>query len=182
MGAIGGLCLPHAAHAQTGLLSHSAANFASHEGNIAYLALGVGLPLLRDRGAGRDHTLRTADSLLTSTLMSEALKAVVRERRPDGTNRTSFPSGHATAAFAVAAIESHYHRREAVFWYAGAFLIADSRVTLRRHYPHDVIVGGILGIATAQLELKSRRGLVLSPLITPDTRGRGVHFQMSSTF
>ena len=69
--------------------------------------------------------------------------------------------------------KAHYHRSAAPFWYLGAAAIADSRVTLRRHYPRDVIAGGILGIGVALLETAAPRGLVLSPFIRRDHRGSG---------
>jgi membrane-associated phospholipid phosphatase len=156
------------ARAQTGLLNHDSAKFASDNGNLAYLGLGVALPLLTDGRDGKDHALRTADALGTSVLLAEGLKMIVREKRPDSNERTSFPSGHATAAFAVAAMESHYHRRFAPLWYLGAGLIADSRVTLHRHYPRDVIAGGLLGVGTAIWEWKAPHGLLLAPLIRHD--------------
>jgi len=135
--------------------------------------LGVALPLLTDGHNGRDHSLRTADALGTSVLLSEGLKLVVHERRPDGSTRDSFPSGHATAAFAVAAMESHYHRSEAPLWYLGAAVIGDSRVVLHRHYMHDVIAGGIIGIGTALLETSLRNGLILAPIIRHDGGAHG---------
>jgi membrane-associated phospholipid phosphatase len=119
------------------------AEFASHEGNLAYLALGVALPYLEERGSrlGRERSLRTLDAVVTATALSEGLKLVTRERRPDGGDHKSFPSGHATAAFAVAAMEARYYPEQAPLWYAGAAVIAGSRVRLRRHYTQDVLAG-----------------------------------------
>ena len=179
------LLLPYSARAQTGLLDHRTAQFASGSGNLAYLGLGVALPLLTDGANGKDHALRTADALGTSVIVSELIKNIVREKRPDSNARDSFPSGHATAAFAVAAMESHYHPRTAPLWYVGAALIADSRVTLHRHFTHDVIAGGILGIGTALLETSSRHGLILAPIIRRDGRSnaRGTRsITLSKTF
>ncbi len=117
---------------------------------------------------GKDHALRTTDSLLTSSLFTEALKRIVREPRPRSSdNRTSFPSGHATAAFAVATMESHYHPRQAPYWYLGATLIAASRVQRHAHHVHDVVAGAAVGYLTAHFELRSRRGLLLAPFISP---------------
>lgn len=141
--------------------------FASGSGNILYLAAGVGLPLLRDGADGRNHSLRAADALGTSVLITEGLKVLVRERRPDGSARDSFPSGHATAAFAVATVESQWHPKEAPLWYLGATLISASRVALDRHFTQDVVAGAAIGYFTARLELSRPRGLILSPLITP---------------
>jgi len=144
---------------------HEAAKFASGSGNIIYLAAGVGLPLLSDGRYGTRHALRVADALGTSVLLSEALKNLVHEKRPDSNSHDSFPSGHATAAFAVATVESDLHPHQAALWYLGATLISLSRVRLRRHTTGDVVAGAVLGAGTARVEVNQPRGLILSPFI-----------------
>ncbi|MBC8134490.1 MAG: phosphatase PAP2 family protein [Fibrella sp.] len=143
------------------------------------MIVGVVRPLLRGRqGAG--ESLRTADALITSVALTEGLKRLTREKRPDGSGSVdSFPSGHTTAAFAVAAMEAHYHPKEALYWYGGAVLIAESRVGLHRHYVHDVVAGAAVGYLTAQWAIKSPRGLVLSPVIRPETGERGFALAIS---
>lgn len=157
------------------------AQFLSREGNLAYLGLGVALPLLTDGRDGTNHSLRALDALGTSAVLSASLKALTREKRPDTDERNSFPSGHATAAFAVATVESHFHPRQAVFWYAGAALIADSRVRLHRHHTHDVLAGAALGYLTARWELARPRGLILSPVLRSE-RDRGFSVQFGGRF
>ena len=152
---------------------HKAAEFLSHSGNIIYLALGVGLPLLRDGDNGKDNAARAADALGTSVLITEALKNIVREKRPDSNERDSFPSGHSTAAFAVAAMESSFHPKEAPLWYLGATAIAGSRLALHRHYWQDVIAGAAIGYGTARWEISQPHGLILTPLIGRDMMGIG---------
>ena len=84
--------------------------------------------------------------------LSQGLKLITRERRPDGSTRDSFPSGHATAAFAVAQLASQNTRGTTgkALWFAGAALIGDSRVTLHRHSVHEVLAGALLGIAAVR--------------------------------
>lgn len=176
------LAAPTSARAQTGLLDHKTATFASREGNIAFLALGVGLPFLRDGDDKKRHGLRTLDTFAVNGLLTVGLKALVREERPDKSDRQSFPSGHASSAFAVAAMEARFHPKEAPLWYLGAFFIADSRVTLRRHHSHDVIAGAILGTATAYGETSTRRGLLLSPFISSNPKGKGMTVGVGGTF
>lgn len=142
------------------------ARFASGAGNVLFLAGGVLAPLAEDGAEGRQHTLRAADSLLASTLITEGLKSIVRERRPDSSKRNSFPSGHATAAFAVATMQASYHPRQALFWYGGATIIAASRLQLNRHYVQDVVAGAAVGYFTSRLELHLKRGLLLRPFIS----------------
>lgn len=141
------------------------AKFASGAGNLIYLGAGTLLPLLEDGKDGKEHALRTGDAALTATVITEVLKHVVREKRPHSQERTSFPSGHATAAFAVATMESHYHPKQSLLWYGGATLIAASRVQLHRHFTHDVIGGALVGYFTSKWELHRPRGLLLAPFI-----------------
>ncbi|NDC39278.1 MAG: phosphatase PAP2 family protein, partial [Proteobacteria bacterium] len=117
---------------------------------------------------GLQHTLRAGDAVLTSSTLSEILKVTIREERPDGAGHRSFPSGHATAAFAAATAQSEYHPWQTPLWMSGAGLIAASRVKLHRHYIHDVVAGGLLGMGTAELALASKRGLLLFPVIEPE--------------
>ena len=158
------------------------AKFASGTGNLLFLGAGTLLPLVEDGKDGQQHALRTADALAVSTLLAEGLKIVTHKKRPDGSNYESFPSGHATAAFTVAAMQAHYHPRQAILWYAGATTIAASRVKLHRHYTVDVLAGAALGYATARLELGQNRGLLLRPFIhqtAPDNRVTGMSVSKS---
>ncbi len=151
-----------------------ASNFASDSGNIIYLAAAVGLPLLSDGDHAKNHALRAADAIGTATLLSEGFKNLFHEKRPDSNAHDSFPSGHATAAFAAATVESDLHPREAPLWFTGATLISLSRIRLHRHYGRDVIAGALLGYGTARLELSAPRGLILSPFIQPEDRSAGL--------
>ncbi len=142
--------------------------FLSNTGNIVYLVAGVGLPLIEDGKNGKNHFLRSVDSVGTTVILTEGLKFIVHEERPDHSDNDSFPSGHASAAFSVATMESAFHPRQAPFWYAGAALIAGSRVALHRHYIHDVVAGGVLGYGISRLELGRKHGILLYPFIGPD--------------
>ncbi len=160
-------------------VNRQAWHFMSNMGNILYLAAGVGVPLIEDGRKGRTHALRSADTLLTSVLLSEGMKGLFQEKRPDSNAHDSFPSGHATAAFSVAALESGLHPRQAPYWYAGATLIAASRVGLHRHTVGDVLAGAALGYGVTRLELSTRRGLLLSPFIRPEQHAYGLTLSKS---
>ena len=67
-------------------------------GAIAALAFGV--PLIRSDEAGM---AQAGLSMVAGTGTAFALKSLVHERRPDGSDRHSFPSGHASFSFAAAA-------------------------------------------------------------------------------
>lgn len=68
--------------------------------------------------------------------------AIVRGGLPNG---YSFPSSHATLAFALATVLIAKEPRWRGRLYTLAFLIAFSRIYLGDHYPSDVIAGSILG-------------------------------------
>ena len=177
LAALGGAAIGQGARADG--VDQQVGRFASSTGNIVYLAAGTGLPLVTDGHAGKVHTLRTADALGTSVLLSDGLKALTREKRPDSNEHDSFPSGHATAAFAVATMQSQFHPGQALWWYSGAALISASRLTLHKHTFGDVAAGALLGFGTARLELSLPRGLVLAPFIPRSERGAGVKVGLS---
>lgn len=94
-----------------------------------------------------------------SALVTFGLKCAVNRARPDGiADRTnsSFPSGHATGAFALAAVFGHEYPKLAIPCYAVAAGIALSRVYKGRHYPSDVLAGAAVGYASARLVLHFR--------------------------
>ena len=62
---------------------------------------------------------------------------------------TSFPSDHATAAFALAAGIAMYRLRFGALLLALAALISFARVYTGLHYPFDVLGGAAIGIAIA---------------------------------
>ena len=73
----------------------------------------------------------------------------------------SFPSSHATLAFAFAYILSREEPKLRVWFYALAILISLSRIYLGVHYPLDVVGGALLGwgigIGAMRLERRPRK-------------------------
>lgn len=83
------------------------------------------------------------------------IKFIIRRRRPKGewgsiyrnTDPHSFPSGHATRAFLLAALAA----RLGPPWLAGVLsfwapLVSLARVVMGVHYLSDILAGGLLGI------------------------------------
>lgn len=134
--------------------------------SIGWLALGAARSV-----AARDPkpALRLAAVLgLESFTTNVAIKSLFRRVRPiendDGFDRdttelpygaripitSSFPSGHATAAFTAAGLLSQ-GRRHAGPYYALAGLVAASRVYVRLHHTSDVAAGAALGLVMGRL-------------------------------
>jgi undecaprenyl-diphosphatase len=82
----------------------------------------------------------------------------------------SFPSDHATAAFAIAFGVFFVHRRAGWVFLCMAVLIAASRVLAGMHYPSDVAAGALLGLASAYLAARVAMRHVLLPLIAVVSR------------
>ena len=61
----------------------------------------------------------------------------------------SFPSDHATAAFAIAVAVTFFSRRLGVVFLLAASAIAFSRVLIAMHYPSDVLAGALMGTIAA---------------------------------
>jgi hypothetical protein len=156
--------------------------FASGTGTDIFLLTGIVLPLLTDGQDGVQHSLRTFDSFAVSSLLTTGLKEITNVKRPDSDARDSFPSLHASSVFAIATMESHYHPDYAPLWYAGATLIAYSRVDLNRHRITEVLTGAAIGYLTARLELSQKHGLLLFPIIESDREETKVGLQISTSF
>ena len=71
--------------------------------------------------------------------------------------QNSFPSGHAATAFAAATILVFFIKRKSFLLYAGAFLVAYSRIYVGAHFPLDAAGGAILGCCLPALIILSFR-------------------------
>lgn len=71
-----------------------------------------------------------------------------------GNDSNSFPSGHATIAFAGAFILIKYIPKKTWVWIILASLIGISRIYLGKHYPSDVVAGTFLGLGIGWVTLK----------------------------
>lgn len=74
---------------------------------------------------------------------------------PFSVTTPSFPSGHAATAFMLATIMAYYAKSYRAVFYLLAAAVGVSRIYLGVHYPSDVVVGLLLGTATAWLCMRS---------------------------
>ncbi len=99
--------------------------------------------------------VNSASSILISSGTTYVLKHTVKSRRPDGTDRHSFPSGHTSFAFAGATIlHKEYGKLSpwiSIAGYGVATATAVDRVLRNRHRWTDVAAGAAIGILGTEL-------------------------------
>ncbi|MGH9172214.1 MAG: phosphatase PAP2 family protein [Acidimicrobiales bacterium] len=126
----------------------------------------VALALVRAlRGRPRDERAAIRAIVATgieSVVVNAGMKSLFGRRRPVREVEhplpfrtpitSSFPSGHATAAFCAAVLLSDDDTRaRATAYYAIAALVAASRVHVRIHHGSDVLAGVAVGIALGEI-------------------------------
>lgn len=101
-----------------------------------------------------------------SLLVNQGLKRMFRRARPTETGderytvrrprTSSFPSGHASAAFFAAIVLSWWLGWAwSPLWFAMAVVVAVSRAWVRIHHPSDVVGGAVVGAVLADLAIIS---------------------------
>ncbi|HWR44261.1 phosphatase PAP2 family protein [Sporomusa sp.] len=146
-------------------------------GEIKYTSSALGIMYFTAKNNGNDKMRRTAvmgfESMLAASAITGTIKLLAHRSRPsessspddwDGPSismdHVSFPSQHASNAFAVATvIASEYHDKPGVsqIMYGLATLTALSRVNDNEHWASDVAVGSLVGYYTAKHVVNSKR-------------------------
>lgn len=88
-------------------------------------------------------------------ILVNAMKYTVKERRPGGSSRNSFPSGHTATAFMGAELVRMEYKDASLWYGVGAYAIACGVGFLRlyneRHWCNDVLAGAGIGILSARV-------------------------------
>ena len=128
---------------------------------IALKACGV-----NSQSSWQEMTFTAVSSYAVAAAVTYSGKQLVSERRPDGSDRRAFPSGHATFAFAGATALHHEYGHlspwVSVGGYGLATLVAVDRVRRDRHYIHDVCAGAAVGVLSTELSYFLKRKLFKS--------------------
>ena len=116
---------------------------ASSIGRDLLVGAALGIPAVKGDWRGE---LQAGASLVAAGGTTFALKDLVHERRPDGSDAKSFPSGHTSVSFAAAAtLENRYGWQAGVPALVVASLVGLARVQADKHYVHDVVAGAAIG-------------------------------------
>lgn len=144
---------------------------ASNIGRDALVVTALGLPLIKNDAKG---SLQAAASISATFLVTEALKEGFPERRPDGSDRRSFPSGHTSVSFAAAAsLHNRYGWEVGLPAHITAAFVGFARVKARKHHWYDVIAGAAVGeVSGLLLTRKKNSGVIVIPYA--DTDGAGL--------
>lgn len=102
-----------------------------------------------------DRSVIYATSQLITAGFVVPLKRLVKEERPDGSNKQSFPSGHTATAFSTAHFMFKEYRDEH-FWlgvsgYSFAIFTGVYRTLNDKHWVGDVVAGAGIGILSTEL-------------------------------
>lgn len=136
-------------------------SFITHIGDVGAVWITIGVVMLFFKKYRKCGIMMLLSLFLCAILTSGVIKPIVGRLRPfqiagitpyiAPPSGASFPSGHTSSSFAAATALFLCHKREGLWAYALAVLIAFSRLYFYVHFPTDVLFGGILGVFCAVL-------------------------------
>jgi undecaprenyl-diphosphatase len=137
--------------------------FLANQGQILFVVLLGALFLARGKWRstnGRHGVVAAGFAALLALAVAHLIGDLWDRARPyeahasahllvGGSSDPSFPSDHATAAFAIAVSIALRSRRAGPIALAMAIAVSVARVAVGRHYPSDVLGGALLGTTAA---------------------------------
>ena len=172
-------------------------NFFRADDYLQYFPLvvnvGLGFTGIKSKHDWRERLAVSATATVFHVAMTQGLKYIVNEERPNARNNRSFPSGHTSWAFMGAEL---IREEYGWAWGSGAYLFAAGigfcRLYNNEHWLNDVVAGagfGILSARLAYLLLPVERRLfrwdtssvttTCIPLYIPDTRTLAFNVNLS---
>ena len=163
-------CLSAVIPGPASALSHHGWAKAGSVARDGLIVAAFGIPVLQNDWRGAEQGGLAIGGAFAVT---EGLKYAIHERRPDGSDNKSFPSGHTSTSFAAAAtLEKRYGWQIGLPAHLVAALVGVSRVKAKKHFVGDVLVGAAIGEASGWL-LTSKRDARVRWLPWGDAHGGG---------
>lgn len=161
----------------------------------AVLAYGFNAVGIKAKHNFKDMTIVYLTSQIITAAITEPLKRIIKEKRPDNSNNLSFPSGHSATAFSSAQF-LFLEYKDSNLWlslvgYPIALYTAYYRVINDKHWVGDVVAGAGVGILSTQLawslypklhSLFSRKNKKSTTIILPMYQNKSVGIQIAKTF
>lgn len=126
--------------------------------------------------------LQGVETAAATAAVTYILKYSIKERRPDGSDTHSFPSGHTAVSFATAAyLQRRYGWAYGAPAYALSCYVGWGRCFSKKHYWYDVLAGAAIGAGSAYIFTRPwarEHDLQISPV----TDGTSIGVYASFTF
>jgi membrane-associated phospholipid phosphatase len=140
-----------------------------------FATYGIGRSIGNGKAANAGRDIVRAQVL--SQVLVQGMKISIRRERPDGSNKRSFPSGHAASAFATAGVlHKYYGWKVGAPAYALGSYVALARMSWNRHHATDVVMGAGFGLASARTVTMSMGGSTFGVGVQPQVGGASVNF------
>ena len=118
-------------------------------GLLETLVLDLRRRLRRSERSPKDFAWMYWVGIPAAGLLTTWMKGWIQRPRPFPAELGwSFPSGHATLAFALATALSVRWPRLWIVWYGMAVCVGISRIALGVHWPSDIVAGAVVGSGT----------------------------------
>ncbi|GAB3422183.1 phosphatase PAP2 family protein [Niabella aquatica] len=121
----------------------------------AVAVYGLNLAGVKGKHNFKDRTIIYATSQLVSAALVLPTKHLVKEERPDGSNRFSFPSGHTATAFSSAHFMFREYKDTNLWLSLSGYPVAAAtgiyRIFNDKHWVGDVVAGAGIGILSTEM-------------------------------
>lgn len=121
--------------------------------------------LLRSEATWRPNIWRLLDACILVFAVVTTFKLLTHAPRPGG-DPSGFISGHTAFAISLAYLVKESYPRLAGLWFCMAIVVAWSRIEAHAHFPYQVALGEILGLAIGWAVTQTSQGVIF-PRIVP---------------
>lgn len=146
-------------HLQANLVGQTPNIYTHTDDVLRYLpgavSLGLGASGVKGKHSFGDQLVLAILSNIIAQGVTGSIKMISKYPRPDGEDNMSFPSGHASSAFANATILHEEYGQRSVWYsvggYATATTVGGMRILKNKHWLADVLMGAGIGIAATKV-------------------------------